>query len=551
MLAAGMDPFVCFWTKDGMPLDDGDKYRAIHTTNPLINRFDAADAGGYQVVLSNAFGMATSLVAQVAVHCVDAGAGNSAPPFSSWATASSNIQAAIDVASIGDVVLVTNGTYAAGGKVMAAGVTNRIAVDKPLTVMSVNGWSWTTIRGAWDPAATNGPSAVRCAWLGDRAILNGFTLRNGATPYTGDAVSQSGAGVWCATTNALVANCQILGNQAAGYGGGVYQGTVNNCLITGNAAATGGGVAYAILNNCALMSNAASLKQWGAGGGGGYWGTMRNCTVIGNSAPLQAYGGGVMNVVVRNCIIQFNNIVVRIQNIYPDGEPYSRFCCTTFVNPSQGNINVDPQLVDPYRVSVTSPCRGMGSTLYASGVDMDGESWLNPPTIGCDELVEAALGGALGVTIESATTEVLVNRTLPFTGHIDGRAARLEWSFGDGPAATNVSFMTTHAWTNAGDYTVTFTAYNSDNPGGVSTNLLVHVLPLIQPIVESTTMTTNGFRITFASQAGATYVTEVATNLTAPILWQPLNTSSGSGGVMTVTDPASTNAARFYRVRVQ
>ena len=75
----------------------------------------------------------------------------------------------------------TNGVYNTGGKVMSGDLTNRVALDKALTVISVNGYSTTAIEGQWDSVSTNGPGAVRCAWLASGALLNGFTLRNGAT----------------------------------------------------------------------------------------------------------------------------------------------------------------------------------------------------------------------------------------------------------------------------------------------------------------------------------------------------------------------------------
>src|SRR5208283_4608323 len=135
-------------------------------------------AGSYQVVVSNAFGVVTSAVVQVIVHAVDSAGANPAPPYSSWVTAATTIQDAIDAAAAGDIVLVTNGIYAAGGKVEAGGLTNRVALDKPITVTSVNGYSATVIQGVWDPITTNGPGAVRCAWLTNGAVLSGFTLQN-------------------------------------------------------------------------------------------------------------------------------------------------------------------------------------------------------------------------------------------------------------------------------------------------------------------------------------------------------------------------------------
>src|SRR5215813_11407620 len=77
--------------------------------------------------------------AGAAVHYVDAGSTNPTPPYTNWATAAWVIQDAVDAAVAGDEVVVTNGIYATGGRAIDGVTTNRVAVDKPLNVWSVNG----------------------------------------------------------------------------------------------------------------------------------------------------------------------------------------------------------------------------------------------------------------------------------------------------------------------------------------------------------------------------------------------------------------------------
>jgi hypothetical protein len=216
----------------------------------------------------------------------------------------------------------------------------------------------------------------------------------------------------------------------------------------------------------------------------------------------------------------------------------------------QGNISDDPQLLDGYHLATGSPCIGAGDPAYSIGTDLDGESWLNPPSMGCDEYYAAGIAGALAVGLSAGYAEIAERGALPLTGEITGRASSLEWDFGDGVTSSNLSYFTSHIWTNAGDYTVTFTAYNSDIPGGVSANLLVHVVPLELPQISAGPFSETSFTLTFPGQPGVSYDIERATNLIPPVVWQRLTTRLSDGSVIQYTDTKATNAVQFYRTRV-
>jgi hypothetical protein len=544
-LPLGQDPFSFAWLKDGAALDDSSHYSGAHTNNLVVNGFGPADAGVYQLVASNAFGVATSGIARIVVHCADAGSANSLPPYSDWSTAATTIQDAIDAATVEEFVLVTNGIYSAGGRLMTDNQTNRVVVAQPLTVISINGPGTTIIQGAWDPVSINGPAAVRCAWLADGAILNGFTLQGGAT--TGN-----GGGAWCTSTNAVLVNCVLSNNTAAYWGAACAQGFLQRCIIWGNHAVNSGGGAYqSLLANCLVRSNTA------VSGGGAYACTLFNCTVTGNSAWL-GEGGGVYSSAATNCIIFYNTAIGPLDySMNPnDWDQNSRyrlgFTWTASCNSYLCNTTPDPQFIDGVHLSAISPCRGAGSALYAKGTDIDGEPWSNPPSMGCDEFWASDFAGPLQVSLLAQAAPAIQKVGSFVNGRVTGNASRVAWSFGDGSVKTNsFAYAAYHTWANAGDYNVSFTAYNFDNPAGVVTNMIFHVVPPAPPVLSGARLNATNFTLNFTTQFGVSYVVEEATDLAPPQTWQPVATAFGLGSPTRITDTKATNSARFYRVRIQ
>ena len=356
--------------------------------------------------------------------------GNNAAAGTNWATAKQTIQAAVDAAEAGDVVWVSNGIYATGGRPANGGtLPNRVVIDKSLTVQSVNGSEETIIQGA----GPIGDAAVRCVYVGPNVVLSGFTLTDGNTRNGMlDDVDNKGGGAWCSDASGMLIDCHLSGNGAdfgggawGGtlnqcvlsdnygnmYGGGAWEATLNNCLLVSNGGEQGGGAGACALNDCTVISNDAAQAAGGcssctlvrcrverngnmyiygggllactayncvvagnsghSGGGAAAESILRNCTLVGNQAH---YGGGIMDCTLTNCIVYGNTADMSGPNYYGGSFNTS---CTTPDPGGTGNVTNDPQFVDAaagnYRLAAGSPCINAGDNAAAAGAtDLDG-----------------------------------------------------------------------------------------------------------------------------------------------------------------------------------
>jgi hypothetical protein len=520
---------------------------------------------------------ATAASALAGVHYVDVNGTNATRPYINWATAATNIQDAVDAAAAGDEIVVTNGTYATGGR-----DNNRAKVDKPLSVRSVNGPQSTTIDGG---------GFVRCAYLTNSASLSGFTLTNGA--------AQVGGGVLCESASAVVSNCTLTGNSVTGSysyggrGGGAYGGTLNNCTLSSNTAGYGlrggpggepggaGGGAYdCTMNNCTLTGNSAlgradffggvgggarsctlnncTLSRNSAGdGGGAFICTLNNCSLSGNSY------GGASNSRLNNCALTGNSLGATVCTLtnciayFNSGANYDPRCtlnysCTTPMPTSGvGNIASDPQLASASHLSAFSPCIGKGYYPPVSGADIDGEPWANPPSIGCDEYHAGAVTGPLSVAITASFTNVAVGFPVDLTALIDGRTDLSVWDFGDSALEINQPY-TAHTWATPGDYLVSLWAFSDNYPGGISATVTVRVVtglhyvaangtnPVAPYTSWSTAATNIQDAINAAPEQGAQVVATKGTY--APITaYGHLSVRSINGAQFTIVDGGGSN----------
>jgi hypothetical protein len=349
-------------------------------------------------------------------------------PFTSWATAATNIQDAIDASADGDTVLVTNGVYATGGRLWYDSGTNRVTLTNAVTLQSVNGPALTLIAGSH--VAGTGPAlanAVRCVAMGNNAVLSGFTLTNGEAGW-GNYPSGGGvANVVSISAAGTVSNCVLIGNLATNsVGGGAFRVRLVNCKIVGNYASSGGGACSCALNNCTIVSNTAASgggvfggSVYGASmltdcriagnsaltgggvyscvladcvlnnnladsiGGGAYQSTLVNCTIVSNAASghsLQPTGGGLYGGSASNCIIYYN---AALKDPNFSGTDPLAYCCTTPLPAGPGNLTHEPVFIDlvngDFHLRFSSLCINSGNNACViNATDLDG----NPRIVG-------------------------------------------------------------------------------------------------------------------------------------------------------------------------
>lgn len=219
------------------------------------------------------------------------------------------IQAAIDAAQSGDVVVVAPGTY-------VEAINFR---GKAITVESSSGSDVTTI----DAAATG--SVVRFVTGETRAsVLQGFTLTGG----TGSLSGAYGGGIYCNGTSPTILDNDVVNNNVNNEGGGIFL-NKSGALIQGNtirqnsAVNDGGGITSLSAAGLEITSNLIEENTSYAGAGASIL-SSSSATLDSNEVARNVgdYGAGVSaddGALVRNNWIHDNTAAYEGGGIYAAG----------------------------------------------------------------------------------------------------------------------------------------------------------------------------------------------------------------------------------------
>jgi len=274
------------------------------------------------VVFLATYCLPTGAAAGTNIYVTTNGAGPS--PFGTWATATSNIQWAVNAGINGDTVWISNGVYV---------LTNQITVTSNITISGIATGAKPVVDG------TNGSRCFEFTSAATGTLANLFITRGYADSGAGlymrsgtvrdcifsnnnvfGGAGYGGGGAYFATVTNLVQSCTFVNNTASnGYGGGMYIHNTLKSIITGcafrtNLANNGGGIYKStgnntIITNCDFICNVAT----DIGGGGRFIGGTNNlvthCTFDGNVA-MNSAGGMYMSGLGWLCSNSFfsNNI---------------------------------------------------------------------------------------------------------------------------------------------------------------------------------------------------------------------------------------------------
>jgi hypothetical protein len=471
-------------------------------------------------------------------------------PFTTWATAATNIQDAIDSAVEGDQVLVTNGVYNTGNRTAPDGSWNRVVITNGLTLSSVNGSAATVIDGG---------RAMRCVILTSGAAIKGFTLTNGTEGV--------GGGAYCPSTsnspvaNTLVSDCLIISNFSS-YGGGIAFCTVSNCIVTRNTSTgSGGGTESCHVYNSVLSSNVSG--HYGGGASGGF-SVLDHCIVFGNTASGSAPGGGgVFGSTLYNCLV--------VSNFVAYGPGSGTYGCTLNNCTICGNSSYFSGYPGASGSISLSPFNAINNTIIYNNT---GGNWSNlqmtnscttPLPPGMDNITNAPLfanlaAGDFHLAPSSPCINAGRNGPVTWSKDLDGNQRVIAGTVDLGcyefqsPAS-----VLSYAWAQQYNLPIDGSADFQDSDGDGMNNWQEWIAgtnptnPASLLLMLPPSNSVSGVTVRWQSVANRTYLLQRATALDTPASFSTIQGDiAGQKGTRSYTDTNTfTNGPYFYRVGIQ
>ena len=345
-----------------------------------------------------------------------------------------SIQAAIDVASNGDEIEVSPGTY-----IEAINFNG-----KAVRLYSSGGPYATTID------ANGAYHVVQCvSGEGANTILEGFTI-TGGNAKGGSWPHYNGGGMLNYQSSPTVTNCNFCGNTAT-YGGGMYNNysspALTNCNFSGNKAWDGGGMhnypsSYPKVTNCNFSGNTAENS---AGGMYNYYSSpaLTNCIFSGNTA---LDGGGMFNgesnPTVINCTFSGNQANSIGGGMY--NENYSRPIVTNCIFSGNQANNIGGGMYNEYYSSpIVTNCTFSGNSANYGGGGMYNEYYSSPIVTNCTFSGNSANYGGGGMYNSISSSPAVTNCIIG--GNKAGTSGGGMQNSDSNPTVTNCTFIDNEA----------------------------------------------------------------------------------------------------------
>jgi parallel beta-helix repeat protein len=330
-----------------------------------------------------------------------------------WATAYGNLQTGLAAATPAVEVWVAKGTYKP-----TATTTRTIYFNIPSSVVVYGGFAGTEDNlidrnfrtnvsilsgdiGTQNLMDDNSYHVVTFSGSSNTTVLDGFTITRGnasfdprinALPSANSPVSnglpaQTGGGILIDNAGKpIIANCTIIKN-TAWFGGGIFcldasTPTIRECDISNNEATFGSAI-YAQNTSNFTMNNVlmAGNKALGTVYNNSSSPVLTNCTIASNGG----FSGGIYNANVSQPVVK-NSILWGNVTPFNDAQSIITYSIIQSGYTGVGNLNIDPQLVNPaafgpapnttgdYRLKASSLAidRGNNGTISLTDKDLDG-----------------------------------------------------------------------------------------------------------------------------------------------------------------------------------